>query len=303
MPPLRKPRATGARPTLGIAAPAFAVDAERLEAGLAGLRAAGFAVRLGDGVRAREGYLAGDDERRARELMALIADPAVDAVLCARGGYGCQRILPRLDAAAVREGRKPLLGYSDVTVLHLWQLRRAGLAGLHTPMLEDGAWSEAEAEAVRAALQGTAAGAALRGEPRGGGRAEGRLVGGSLKLLATSLATPFEVETDGAILLFEEVGEKPYAIDRMLEQLRAAGKLARVAGVGVGHLTGCVDPKRDEPAAERVVAAALEPLGVPLVTGLPFGHGSPNLPWPVGARGLLDGERGELVLLEPGVER
>ena len=299
---LRKPRALRPGATLGIAAPAFAVDPACLDAGVEGLRAAGFRVRVGEGVRAQQGYLAGDDERRARDLLALIDDPSVDAVLCARGGYGCQRILPRLDAALVRRAAKPLVGYSDVTALHLWQLRQAGLTGFHGPMLEHGAWSEPEADAVRAALEGRAGEVVLTGEARGGGRAEGRLVGGSLKLVATSLGTPFEVDTDGAVLLLEDVAEKPYAIDRMLRQLEAAGKLARLAGVGVGYLTGCVDPKRAEPTAEAVIEEVLGPLGVPRVFGLPFGHDRPNLPWPVGVRGAIDGERGELRVLESGVE-
>jgi muramoyltetrapeptide carboxypeptidase len=299
---LRKPRALGPGATLGIAAPAFAVDEAALDAGVEGLRAAGFRVRVGEGARARQGYLAGDDAHRARELVALLDDPAVDAVVCARGGYGCQRVLPRLDAALFRRAAKPLLGYSDVTALHLWQLRRAGLSGFHGPMLEHGAWTEAETEAVRAALEGRAGEVVLAGEGRGGGRAEGRLVGGSLKLVATSLGTPFEVDCDGAILVLEEVAEKPYAIDRMLRQLEAAGKLARLAGVAVGYLTGCVDPKRAEPTARAVVEEVVGPLRVPLVLGLPFGHDRPNLPWPVGVRGAIDGERGELRVLESGVE-
>jgi muramoyltetrapeptide carboxypeptidase len=297
-----KPRALGPGATLGIAAPASPVDDAALDAGVEALRAAGFRVRLGDGVRARRGYLAGDDTRRAAQLAALLEDRDVDAILCARGGYGCQRILPRLDPALVRRAAKPLLGYSDVTALHLWQLRQADLGAFHAPMLEHGAWLPAEAEAVRAALEGRAGALAFSGRGRGGGRAEGRLVGGSLKLVATSLGTPFEVDTDGAILLLEDVAEKPYAIDRMLQQLAAAGKLARVAGVGIGYLTGCVDPKRAEPPAEAVIEEVLGPLGVPLVLGLPFGHGRPNLPWPVGALAAIDGERGELHVLEAGVE-
>jgi len=300
---LLRPRAISEGATLGIAAPGFAIDARCVEEGAAWLRSAGFRVKYAPGLLARQGYLAGDDGRRARELLGLLADPEVDAVVCARGGYGCQRILPRLDAALFRAARKPLLGYSDVTVLHLWQLRHAGLVGFHGPMLENGGWSALETEAVRAALAGVAGEVVLAGEGRFGGRGEGRLVGGSLKLVATSLGTPFEPDTDGAILLLEDVGEKPYAIDRMLHQLLAAGKLERVVGIGFGQLTGCVDPKRAEPTAEQVVEEVLAPLGLPLVLGLPFGHGRPNLPWPVGVRGAIDGERGEVAVLEEGVER
>lgn len=303
MPELARPRAISEGATLGIAAPAFAIDARCVEEGAAWLRSAGFRVKYDPGLFERQGYLAGGDGRRARELLGLLADPEVDAVVCARGGYGCQRILPLLDAALFRAARKPLLGYSDVTVLHLWQLRQARLVGFHGPMLENGGWSAPETEAVRAALAGVAGEVVLAGEGRMAGRGEGRLVGGSLKLVATSLGTPFEVDTDGAILLLEDVGEKPYAIDRMLHQLLAAGKMERVVGVGFGQLTGCVDPKRAEPTAEQVVEEVLAPLGLPLVLGLPFGHGRPNLPWPVGARGAIDGERGEVAVLETGVER
>lgn len=300
---VRRPRPISSAATLGVAAPAFAVDPEQLDAGVASLEASGFGVKLGPGIRERHGYLAGDDAARAASLLALLEDRDVDAVVCARGGYGCQRILPHLDAGRVRAASKPLVGYSDVTVLHLWQLRRAGLAGFHGPMLEHGGWSAAETEAVRAALEGNAGELYFLGQGRGGGRAEGRLVGGSLKLVATSLGTPFEVDTDGAILLLEDVAEKPYAVDRMLQQLLAAGKLERASGVAFGQLVGCVDPKREKPTAEEVIEEVLAPLGLPLVLGLPFGHGRPNLPWPVGGRGAIDGERGEVVVLEPGVER
>jgi muramoyltetrapeptide carboxypeptidase len=298
---LLKPRALRAGATFGVVAPAFAVDCELLDEGIRWLRSAGFEVRCRDDLRERCGYLAGDDARRADELMQMVLDPEVDAIVCARAGYGCQRILPRLDAEAFRSARKPLLGYSDTTSLQLWMLRCAGLTSFHAPMLEHGAWDVAETEAVRAALAGERPPPWV-GVAHGGGRAEGPLIGGSLTLLAASLGTPWELETDGALLLFEEVAEKPYAIDRLLHQLSAAGKLDGVAGVGVGHLIDCIDPKRAEPTALEVVREILEPRGIPLVSGLPFGHGRPNLPWPVGARAALDGQRGELVLLDPGVE-
>ena len=301
MSPLLRPRAPGPGATIGVVAPAFSVDCEALDAGMRWLRSAGFEVRCRDDIRARCGYLAGDDRRRADELMEMVEDPDVGVIVCARAGYGCQRILPHLDADAFRRARKPLIGYSDATTLQLWLQRKAGLGSFHGPMLEHGAWDVAETEAVRALLSGTLP-APWAGAPHVGGRAEGVLVGGSLTLLAASLGTPWEVETDGALLLFEEVAEAPYAIDRLLHQLAAAGKLARVAGIGIGHLVGCVDPKREEPTALDVILEILEPLGVPLVSGLPFGHGRPNLPWPLGARAVLDGDRGELELLEPGIE-
>lgn len=299
---LQKPRALGRDATLGIAAPASPVDRESLEAGAEALRALGFRVSWRDGVLARRGYLAGDDARRAAELMALVRDPGVDAIVCARGGYGCDRMLPLLDAGAVRAAAKPLVGYSDVTALLLWQQRRAGLTGFHGPMLDRGADLEPAAlESLAAQLRGQAPRLTLRGRPRLGGSASGRLVGGSLTLVAASIGTPWEVPTRGALLMLEERGERPYRVDRMLQQLRGAGKLAGLAGVGLGDVSTCVEPDPTAPGTLDVIEEVLRPLGVPLVTDLPFGHLRGNFPWPTGARATLDGERGELRVLERGV--
>ncbi len=301
MPKLLKCRAVPRGATLGIAAPAFAIDAARLASGEARLREAGYVVQRRADLLQESNYLAGSDARRARELMALAASREVDAILCARGGYGCQRILGRLDAAKLRKARKPLVGFSDVTVLHLWQRKQAGLVGFHGPMFDAANGPTAgELERLGAALAGEPL-APLRGEGQSRGRAEGPLVGGSLGLLCASLGTDWEIDTRGAILLFEEIGEKPYALDRHLQHLRQAGKLEGAVAFGVGHLVGCSDAKRERPTAEEVIVAALAPYKKPLVLGLPFGHQSPNLAWPVGARGWLDGRRGELGLLEAGV--
>jgi muramoyltetrapeptide carboxypeptidase len=303
VPRLRKARRVRPGDLIGIAAPGFAVDRARLLAGAARLESAGYRVRWREDLLASQGYLAGSDERRASELMELVDDPAVAAIVCARGGYGAHRIMSRLDARRVRAAAKPLVGFSDVTTLLLWQLRLAGLVGFHGPMFDrDGGPSGDELERLMQALAGEPL-APLVGSGRAGGRAEGRLVGGSLTLLAASLGTPWEVDTRDALLLFEEIGEKPYALDRDLQHLAAAGKLEHARGFGVGSLLGCEDPKRATPAADDVVMEILGPLGKPVVTGLPFGHENPNLIWPVGVRAALDGERGELVMLEAGVVR
>jgi muramoyltetrapeptide carboxypeptidase len=302
-PRLRKPRALRPGGTIGVAAPGGAVERDLLLAGLGLLERHGFRTRVRDDVLARHGYLAGDDARRAGELTELVADPAVDAILCARGGYGCDRIIPRLDARAFRAAAKPLVGYSDITALLLWQRRQAGLTGFHGPMLERGADVDAE---VFAALLAALAGErlpALRGMPRGGGAATGRLVGGSLTLVAASLGTSWEIDTRGAILLIEDCGERPYRLDRMLQQLRGAGKLAGVAGVGIGDVSSCHDPKYPTPEVEQVLEETLRPLRVPLVLGLPFGHTPRNRAWPFGARATIDGRRGEVKILEAGVAR
>jgi len=303
-PRLVKPRAIAPGATIGIAAPGGPVDPLLLAGGKKVWEAAGFRVAHREDVLARRGYLAGDDERRAAELAELVADPAIDAIVCARGGYGVPRILDRLDAKKFRAARKPLVGYSDATALLLWQRRCAGLVGFHGPMLERG--SDADPDAMRAliaALTGARdpAGRKWTGTARVKGRGTGRLVGGNLVLVAASLGTPWEVDTRDAILLIEEVNEAPYRIDRLFQQLRAAGKLARLAGIGCGAFIACSDDRYPEPSAEDVVAEIAGALRIPLVTGLPFGHCKDNRAWPVGARATIDGARGTLELLEVGV--
>jgi muramoyltetrapeptide carboxypeptidase len=301
VPKLLKPRAVRKGDCIAVVAPGFAVTPERLEAGAERLRSAGFRVCWRPDVLAQDGYLAGDDSRRSGELMQWVRDDDVAAIVCARGGWGAARVLERLHAPRVRKARKPLVGFSDATTLLLWQLRRAGLAGFHGPMLEREA-SDAELERLVRALAGEPL-PPLVGAGRRRGRVEGRLVGGSLTLLAASLGTSWEVDTRGAILAFEEIGEKPYAIDRDLQHLAAAGKLQAAVGYAVGSLLGCEDPRRATPTADDVVMSVLSRWKKPLVTGLPFGHEQPNLIWPVGARARLDGKRGELVMLEAGVVR
>jgi muramoyltetrapeptide carboxypeptidase len=282
-------------------APASPIDAGVLAAGESKIERAGFRCVHREDLTARRGFLAGGDARRASEFMAMVDDPEVDAILCARGGYGSQRIISRLDAARVRTAAKPLVGFSDITTLLLWQRRVAGLVGFHGPMLERGdALADEEVGALTGALMGSEPGT-LVGEPGGGDAAEGRLVGGSLTLVAGSLATPWEVDTRGAILLLEEVNEAPYRIDRLLGQLSAADKLRRLAGLGVGSLEGCCNSNGCGPSARAVIEEWIGPLDVPMAFELPFGHARPNLPWPVGVRARIDGRSGELRILERGV--
>ena len=298
-----KPRALRPGARIGIAAPGGPVDPQRVEAGCRLLERAGFRTYRRSDLVARRGYLAGDDRRRIDELVELWSDPEIDGIVCARGGYGCDRILPRLDAALVREARKPLVGYSDVTALLLWQRRDARLAGFHGPMLERG--GELDPGSL-AALLGWLTGAApppvvLRGCGASPGEATGELVGGSLTLVVASLGTPWEIETEGCVLLLEEVNERPYRVDRMLQQLRTAGKLAGLAGIGFGDVSTCADDRYGS-CVEDVVSELLAELRIPAVTGLPFGHVPVNTPWPVGVRATIDGSRGEVRILERGVE-
>jgi muramoyltetrapeptide carboxypeptidase len=302
MPSLRRPRAVRPGARIAIAAPAGPVDPEALASGRTALERLGFETVVRDDVLERDGYLAGSDARRAAELMEFVRDPGIDAIVCARGGYGCHRIIDALDAGLFREAAKPLVGYSDITTLLLWQRKQAGLLGIHGPMLEkkDSLEGEAGSALVRA-LQGTGPLPRHAGETLVPGWGEGRLIGGSLSVCVASLGTPWELDTRDAILMLEDITELPYRIDRMLQQLRHAGKFERVRGIALGDFTDCEDPRYPEWTPRRLFEEVFGSLEIPVVLGLPFGHGAANRPWPFAGRAALDGARGELEILEAGV--
>ncbi|MDM4720100.1 LD-carboxypeptidase [Micromonospora sp. WMMA1363] len=260
-------------------------------------------------VYARQGYLAGSDELRAADLNAAFADPRVRGIICTRGGYGAQRMVDAVDMAAVRRDPKVVAGFSDITALQFALWRGARLAGVHGP---GAAWRDERttldsAESLHAALMttGPVTVAARAGEETFGvrvpGRATGRLLGGNLCLIVASLGTLDMPDLTGAVLLVEEVQEPPYKVDRMLTQLRRAGALDGVAGVAVGQFTGCADGWAVDVA--DVLADRLGDLGVPVLGGLPVGHGVGQLTVPVGPDAVLDADAGTLTVAPAVRER
>lgn len=287
---------------MAVPAPSGPVAEEAFRAGLRILEAR-YRVVYDAGIFSRAGYLAGDDTRRAAELNRYLADPAVGAILCARGGYGVTRILPRLDAAAL--ARTPLIvGFSDITALLAWARVAGGVRGVHGPnVMQLATVGDDDRAALLRLLEDPAPpGTWATGLERVvGGVAAGPLVGGNLEVLASLVGTAAMPDLAGAILFFEEVGERPYRLDRILTQLELAGALAGVAGVVVGDLIRCGEPDGSGPDAAAVVAERLGRLGVPLALGLPIGHGARNRALPVGAPAILDAGAGTLVLEEGAV--
>jgi muramoyltetrapeptide carboxypeptidase len=277
-------------------------DADRLAAGVALLESWGLVVRMQDGLNNRRHlYFAGRPEERAAELMAALLDPQAKAVLSVRGGYGITTLLPLLDAAAVAAAPpKIVVGCSDLTALLTWLVQDVGQTCFHGPML--GALGDGRDEAGAARLRTMLF---EGGKPRSlkpvqgdehaccvsPGVATGRAVGGSLSLLAAQTGTPWQVDARGAVLFLEDVGERPYRIDRMLVQLAQAGLFEQAAGVVLGDFTGCEEPGgkvtwRD--AVDRIFRR----LPIPVLAGVQFGHGNPNLAWPLGVRVQLDAGAG-----------
>jgi muramoyltetrapeptide carboxypeptidase len=272
-----------------VIAPGSGFEPAPFEAGLAVLRdGLGLRPRFRDDITAREGYLAGNDQRRLDEWNEAVADREARAIFCARGGYGAMRLLPALDPSPLLAHPKLLVGFSDVTALHA-RLNRAGLATLHGPVVTQLGRAPGDAlDQLASLLFGAGAEPGLAGTATiRPGRVTGPLLGGSLTLLAHLCGTPWLPSLRGAILFFEDVGERPYKLDRYLTQLSLSGALDGVAGVAVGQLTGCdggPDGGGEALAAVRRLVAAL---GVPAIEGLPAGHEDRNLALPLGPRATL----------------
>ncbi|MER7482904.1 LD-carboxypeptidase [Streptomyces sp. NPDC126510] len=307
-PLVRPPRlAPGAR--VAVVAPSGPVPEERLQAGLDLLRGWDLDPVVAPHVLARHGelgYLAGADEQRAADLQGAWCDPSVAAVLCARGGYGAQRMVDLLDWEAMRAaGPKVFAGFSDITVLHQAFATRLGLATLYGPAAAgvDFLKNARAQDHLRATLFEPESVRVIRAVPPGGaalipGRARGITLGGCLSLLASDLGTPHAHPgaRDG-LLLMEDVGESPYRLDRYLTQLLRTGWLGGVAGIVLGSWAGC------GPYGElrAVLADRLGGLGVPVVEEFGFGHGAGALTMPLGVRAELDAGSGTLTLEEPAL--
>jgi muramoyltetrapeptide carboxypeptidase len=276
-----------------------------LERALATLAELGFEVSVGKHVGERNGYLAGPAEHRASDLHVAFADPEVDAVLAIRGGYGAAELVPLLDEQLLRANSKPLIGMSDVTVLHLVLSERLGLPTFWGPMAGQLArGTDYTRRLFRSALTAGPAAGPLE-LPEGAelttlvpGSGSGPLGGGTTALLAASLGTSWEVETEGRVVLLEDVGMEPYELDRALLQLLQAGKLADAAAIAVGVHVG-IAPRERAPSLTlmEVLERHVVPLGLPTLYGLPLGHARDLATVRYGAPVRLDASAGELVLL------
>jgi muramoyltetrapeptide carboxypeptidase len=276
--------------TVALIAPSGPFDVTAFEQGVSRLGQR-YRVDVAPDITARSGYLAGDDARRLHELRRALQRPDVAAIVAARGGYGSTRILPLLAAEEVRAYGPRLAGFSDVTALHaLWA--RAGVASLHSSMVAHlGICPEPQFDRFCAALEDRGS-AELGGLERwAGGHAEGILLGGNLAVLCALLGTPEFPPLAGAVLFLEDIGERPYRIDRMLTSLRHAGSLRGVRAIVLGAFTDC-EAGPDGTSAYDVLRERLCDLGIPISAGLPAGHIADNHELPFGRRVTLDADAG-----------
>src|SRR5580700_9457150 len=302
--PRIKPPALRQGDTVGIVAPASHVSRGDLQAGCEALRRVGYKPFYFDSILDRDLYFAGSVQRRARELEEMFSRDEVRAVVCARGGYGANHLLPVLDFEKVRAHPKIIVGYSDPTALLTYFSDALGLVTFHGPMVTKD-WAEAgrvDLASWQAALTSAnawdlnlGAGSGASGLVDGAG--EGILYGGCLSILVASLGTPFEIKTAGKILFLEDVAEKPYRIDRMLMQLKLAGKLDEVRGIIFGEMVDCEQTANQGYTLEEVALRIVGSLRVPVAYGVRSGHvTSGNITLPIGVRARLTVSGGQVSL-------
>lgn len=302
--PRVKPPALRLGDTVGIVAPASNVNRGDLEAGCDALRRAGYRPFYFDTILEQDLYFAGSAQRRVRELEEMFTREDIRAIICARGGYGANYLLEALDMDKIKAHPKIFVGYSDLTTLLTYFADAAGLVTFHGPMVAKD-WPHKDGVDLpswHAALSGTTAWELHLGAGSGAsglveGEAEGILYGGCLSILVASLGTPYEIRTRGTILFLEDVAAKPFQIDRMLMQLKLAGKLGEVRGIVFGEMRECVQTVNQGYTLEEVVLRIVGELNVPVAFGVRSGHVTAgNITLPIGVRAELTVRGGQVSL-------
>lgn len=298
---------------IAIVAPASTPPRAPMERAVTRLESLGYRVKTYRDLFEPEGYLAGSDSVRAAELNHAFADQEVAMVLAARGGYGVSRLLDQIDYAQVQQTPKIVAGYSDISALHSALQRECNLVTFHSPNAVCGFGHDGDpaSELSEQTLLAAATGASLTTSYEQAlalkalcpGMAQGRLIGGNAAVVMGLLGTPYEPDFAGAVLFLEDLDEAPYRLDRMLSQLRLAGKLNQLAGVLLGYFTGC-EAGEGKPSwpLDQVWRDYFADLGIPVLAGFPAGHERPNLTLPMGAIVEVDAEKRQLKISEPVVQ-
>lgn len=303
-PSLQKPPMLARGDRIGLIAPASPPTDDDI--GRARAHVASFGLRpvLGDYVRAQDGYLAGSDAQRAADFNRMARDPNIRGIVAIRGGYGTMRILDMLDYAAIEGDPKVVMGFSDVTAILNAVTMRSGVVTFHGPLGAHGSsWSGSARDYIRRLLFSSQPVGPLQirdAQTIVPGRAQGRLAGGNLSLVASLVGTAFAVPARGALLFFEETEEAPYRIDRMLMQLDLAGDLRSARAILVGRCTKCAGEGPSQ-SAQEVIAGRLRSVDRPAVGGAPVGHIPAQWVLPIGVYAELDATAGTLTLLETAV--
>lgn len=305
-PPLLRPPAIVKGDTIGVVSPSYAPKHGWLSRGVKALERAGFSVRLDPEIEKLPRFTRAEDARRAETFMRMWLEPEVKAVVASTGGYGAVRLLPHLDPTVFHNNPKSLVGYSDITALHLWLMRRARLRSFHGPTVDDlipslrDPTTSSLITALTTPCPTKPIGRELSRAVRPG-RATGRLVGGNLSLVQQTIGTNYQVDMDGAILFIEETRDPMSVVDERLVHLRAAGLLERVTGIVFGQLS--LD-RSEEDEFEDFLLDLISDLDVPVLMDFPAGHENPNLTIPFGTEVELtvEDQRGWIVYREDALD-
>lgn len=306
---VRKPTALAPGSTLGIIAPASpALDLAPVAEGIKKIEELGFRVSLGSNALNKNKYLAGTESARLEDFHRMFRDPEIDGIICLRGGWGSMKILSGINYGFVRRNPKIFVGYSDITALQLALWKMSGLVTFSGPMLSPDLGREPSDFTLRHFYSALTDSRPLGAIPRAPGaktavilpgRSRGRLLGGNLTMVAATLGTSYEIDTRGAILFLEDVDEQPYRVDRMLQQLRLAGKLEQAAGVVFGEFVNCeADDKEHSFTLPEVIEMSVKGLHIPCFYGLSAGHGDHKATLPLGVRAEIDAEQCLLKIIE-----
>ncbi|KPN94825.1 LD-carboxypeptidase [Lysinibacillus sp. ZYM-1] len=291
--------------TIGLMSASGATPSERLQPAIASIEKLGLKVVIGETCHARHGYLAGTDDQRAADVHRMFQDPTIDGIFCIRGGYGATKILPLLDFEVIKENPKVFAGYSDVTALHIALNQLCGFVTYHTPMpstefirqeMDDYTW-----QSFRQHIMATEEETYYLENPAdqsmsmlAAGSATGPLIGGNLTLVTASLGTSYEIDTKDKILFLEDIDESEQRVDRMLTQLKLAGKLDDAAGILLGAWTNCgpENPQKPEQSLslQTIFQEILIPLNKPIISQVTCGHCLPTMSLPLGRTITMDAD-------------
>lgn len=307
-----KPKRLKHGDVIGICAPASPPPSEeKLHRGVQYLERIGFRVKLGKHILKKYGYLAGSDQQRASDLNDFFSDSKIKAIFTARGGYGSHRILPLLNYDVIKLNPKVLVGYSDITALHLSLLSKAGLVTFSGPMaaveMSSGLSGKAE-ELFWDMLMSTDPPPPMKGGSTTSdifhrkGIAVGRLIGGNLSLVTALIGTPYFPLIKNPILILEEIDERPYRIDRLLQQMKLSGILHKARGIALGNFISCM-PEKGKPSLtlREIFKDALREYKNPVVSGFQYGHQKSSTCFPIGTRVRLDAQNDNIEFLDSGV--
>jgi muramoyltetrapeptide carboxypeptidase len=314
-PQLIKPARLSIGDTVGLITPGSFAPEEAVQRAISNATALGLKVKMGKHLAAERGYIAGTDEQRLEDIHTMFADPTIKGIWCVRGGYGCTRLLPQLDYALIRQNPKVFIGYSDITALHQAIFRETGLICFHGPVASSTLSAYTKAQLMAVLMEGKSAHTInIAAEQRmqsdsayqpfviKAGVVKAPLSGGNLSLLAAMAGTQHGFDFSGKLVFIEEVGERPYRVDRMLTTLLQSSNLEKAAGIALGLFTDC-HPKKDERSLslQETLLDRLSHLKMPMAYGLSFGHVNDNCTLPVGLTAEFDADKFSLSLTEAAV--